>query len=218
MTRVNSAIPVKYLTDEHLLAEHREIKRLPMHFRRALSTGALRRIPRKFCLGTGHVNFFLNKQAFLFTRYQVIYRECIARGFKVEDYSDNWLKTCPLMQIHKCWNHYEPTTEEKTLLTDRISERILASRKPRFHYYGNSISKPDAIDLLLGKSNYAPKLTEPISAEILKTTHPELTQCLNLVNKDVLDTAKCLQNAIIGIDTGVGESYTQVVDSSLFKR
>lgn len=29
MTRINSAINVKNLTDEHLLAEHREIKRLP---------------------------------------------------------------------------------------------------------------------------------------------------------------------------------------------
>ena len=28
MTRINSTIPVKCLTDEHLLAGHREIKRL----------------------------------------------------------------------------------------------------------------------------------------------------------------------------------------------
>ena len=29
MTRINVSINVKALTDEHLLAEHREIKRLP---------------------------------------------------------------------------------------------------------------------------------------------------------------------------------------------
>lgn len=157
MTRINSAIPVKLLTDEHLIAEHREIKRLPMHFRRALSTGALRRIPKEFCLGTGHVNFFLNKQAFLFTRYTQIYKECLTRGFKVEDYSDNWLKTCPLMQIHKCWNHYSPTSEEKALLIDRISDRTLVSKKKHFHYYGRPIAKEKAIDLL---NNNAPDLWE----------------------------------------------------------
>lgn len=155
MTRINSAIPVKRLTDEHLLAEHREIKRLPTYFRLALSTGALRRIPKEFCLGAGHVNFFLNKQAFLFTRYQVIYKECIARGFKVEDYSDNWLKTCPLMQIYNCWNNYTPTDNEKTLLIERISDRTLVSKKKHFHYYGRPIAKEKAIDLL---NNKAPDL------------------------------------------------------------
>ena len=31
MTRINSAISVRRLTDEHLLAEHREIKRVPAY-------------------------------------------------------------------------------------------------------------------------------------------------------------------------------------------
>lgn len=61
------------------------------------------------------------------------------------------------MQIHKCWNHYEPTTEEKTLLIDRISERIFASKKKHFHYYGRPIAKEKAIDLL---NNKAPDLWE----------------------------------------------------------
>jgi hypothetical protein len=29
MTRINTGIPPKELTDKHLLAEHREIKRIP---------------------------------------------------------------------------------------------------------------------------------------------------------------------------------------------
>ena len=37
MTRINSGIPVKSLTDEHLLAEHREIKRLPYYIRRIVN-------------------------------------------------------------------------------------------------------------------------------------------------------------------------------------
>ena len=157
MTRINSAIPVRQLTDEHLLAEHREIKRLPAHFRQALSTGALRRIPKKFCLGPGHVNFFLNKQAFLFNRYQAIHKECVRRGFNVEEYSDNWLILRPLMEKANCWNNYSPTAEEKALLIERISDRTLVSKKKHFHYYGRPIAKEKAIDLL---NNNAPDLWE----------------------------------------------------------
>ena len=45
MTRINSAIPVKCLTDEHLLAEHREIKRLPYCLRKAIVSGSIDKIP-----------------------------------------------------------------------------------------------------------------------------------------------------------------------------
>lgn len=181
MTRINSAIPVKHLTDEHLLAEHREIKRLPDAFRKALRSGALKRIPEKFCLGTGHVTFFLNKQAFLFSRYQAIHNECARRGFNVEEYSENWIKAYPLMQIYNCWNHYTPTDAEETLLIERISSRILNSSKLCFHYYGEAISKQKAMSLL--------KLEGPMN----------ITQ------------------AVLAIDTAIGESETVVLPCSLFK-
>lgn len=90
MTRINSAISVRCLTDEHLLAEHREIKRLPDCFVKSYISGALKRIPNKFCLGTGHVTFFLNKAQFTLDRYKQIHEECIRRGFNVPDYSENW--------------------------------------------------------------------------------------------------------------------------------
>ena len=48
MTRINSAIHVKCLTDEHLLAEHREIKRLPYCLRKAIVSGSIYKIPVKF--------------------------------------------------------------------------------------------------------------------------------------------------------------------------
>lgn len=66
MTRINSAIPVKHLTDEMLLAEHREIKRLPTVLSKAVQCNSLSKAPNKFCLGTGHVKFFLNKMLFVF--------------------------------------------------------------------------------------------------------------------------------------------------------
>ena len=148
MTRINSAIPVQLLTDEHLLAEHREIKRLPACFIKALESVALGRIPKVFCLGTGHVTFFLNKQLYLLTRYKQIHQECLNREFDVEDYTTNWLELQDKMESNNCWRAYKPTANEHDLLIARISERIAKSPKSYFHYYGETITKQQALKLL----------------------------------------------------------------------
>lgn len=144
MTRINSAISVSRLTDEHLLAEHREIKRLPSYYLKAKTSGALQRIPKEFCLGTGHVTFFLDKFAFSMTRYMEIRNECERRGFNVPDYSPLW----KVVERNSCWRNYKPTKEERKLLVGRISERIQSSSKDFFHYYGERITKERAIELL----------------------------------------------------------------------
>lgn len=145
MTRINSAIPVKNLTDEHLLAEHREIKRLPYCLGKAIESGSINRIPEKFTLGKGHVLFFLDKQIFASKRYGLIRDELIDRGFEPSDYSTNWVVT--MMSGYD--NDYTPTEEEKRLLVNRITERILQSPKQVWHYYGKPISKQEAIEILV---------------------------------------------------------------------
>ena len=147
MTRINSAISVQKLTDEHLLAEHREIKRLPKCYIKALSSGSINRIPKKFCLGTGHVTFFLDKNLFTFKRYNDLHEECKRRGFSVEDYSKNWDE----IKSYATSNHFKdyiPTIEESELLIERISKRIRESNKDCFHYSGKPITKEEAILLL----------------------------------------------------------------------
>ena len=143
MTRVNSAIPVKNLTDEHLLAEHREIKRLPYQWCKSYNNGFISLAPEKFTLGKGHVLFFLDKQNFILKRYMALYEECINRGFKVEDYSEDWDYVKP-----EYMNDYETTEEERKLLVERIKDRIVNGKKPYYHYYGRQISKEDAVAIL----------------------------------------------------------------------
>ena len=75
MTRINCAIPVRCLTNEHLLAEHREIKRLPKCLEKSIISGSIKDIPKEFCLGTGHILFFLDKMTFIKERYKEIYNE-----------------------------------------------------------------------------------------------------------------------------------------------
>lgn len=145
MTRINSAINVRCLTDEHLLAEHREIKRLPYCFGKAIASGSVKRIPDKFTLGRGHVLFFLDKMFFVLDRYIRIRDECKRRGLRVTDYLENFF-TNSIPDSFK--QNYTPTEEERQLLIGRITERIMQSKKKSWHYRGQPITKEQAASLL----------------------------------------------------------------------
>jgi hypothetical protein len=132
MTRINAGIPVVNLSDQHLLAEHREIKRIP----RMTFKGV---VPDKFTLGKGHVLFFSDKPLFTFNRYLSLYEECRRRGFSVEYYGDNW------GQIYG--EYFTPSFSDISLIRDRIIERASTSKQvPR--YYGKPISLQKYIELL----------------------------------------------------------------------
>ena len=120
MTRINSAMICKCLVDEHTLAEHREIKRMPSYYRKSIGKDV--KIPPKFTLGTGHIKFFNNKQGFLKKRYEYLYKECLNRGFNVTYYGNNW-------DDIDDDGDYMPTIEEWSLLKDRIKERLMDSPK-----------------------------------------------------------------------------------------
>lgn len=143
MTRINSAIPVEKLTDEHLLAEHREIKRICDFYKKRLDNNNIKNIPINFTLNTGHVLFFVDKGLFTFNRYKEIYLECKKRNFNVSDYSSNW-------ELYKKehYNDYISTDKEKQLLINRIEERLINSTKKNWYYYGNRISKEKAVQIL----------------------------------------------------------------------
>jgi deoxyribonuclease (pyrimidine dimer) len=124
MTRINAGYPVHNLTRQHLLAEHREIKRIP----NAIRTGKaiIKDIPATFTLGKGHVRFFYNKLGYLLTRYQAIHAECKHRGYNVIDYSNAW-QGIP----NHLLGHYTPTKEAIALITERINIRL---KPPRENY------------------------------------------------------------------------------------
>ena len=71
MTRINAGIPPAQLTGKHLIAEHREIKRIP----NAIAKGRynLKTAPKEFTLGTGHVSFFYTRLGYLKQRYIDLY-------------------------------------------------------------------------------------------------------------------------------------------------
>ena len=144
MSRINSAISLEFLTDEHLLAEHREIKRLPYCLSRAIISGSINKVPDYFTLGPGHILFFLNKMQFTHFRYLSLHEECLRRGFSVLNYSENWE---PWIGT-EYYRMYVPEEREFILLRDRIVERIMGSSKEFWHYKSERISKDDACNLL----------------------------------------------------------------------
>jgi len=148
MTRINSAIRVKLLTDEYLLAEHRELPRIcSVYKKHKESKLGFKNLPQQFTLGTGHVLYFIDKAAFTAGRYLDIYEECLNRGFNVENYFDNW-KVYKSEDNDFILNDHISTEREYNLLIDRITERLTGSKKPYWHYYGKQITKEESVTLL----------------------------------------------------------------------
>ena len=143
MTRINVGIPVAILTDEHLLAEHREIKRVcAVYAKRLTMPNGLKGLPTKMTLGQGHVLFFVNKGAFTFFRYLALYDECIARGFNVTNYKDAWQVYGDNMQ------EYNKEQTDVILLCNRIIERLHGSTKSTWHFHGKPITAEQAAEKL----------------------------------------------------------------------
>jgi len=116
VTRINAGISPQRLSSKHLLAEHREIKRIPNQISKGRYN--LEGQPEKFCLGTGHVKFFYDKLGYLFARYQSIYHECKRRGFQVQDWSGAWNGVPPSLM-----NQWIPEEWVTQLVEERIRER-----------------------------------------------------------------------------------------------
>lgn len=116
MTRINAGVRAKELPRQALLAEHRELKRIP----NKVASGKFNMIgqPKQFKLGTGHVKFFYDKMNYLYKRYQELYDECIRRGYNVKDY------TLAFAGIPtKYWNIYEENQIDREIVLARLKER-----------------------------------------------------------------------------------------------
>lgn len=117
MTRINVGVEPYELTNKHLMAEHREIKRIP----NCISKGKynFKGQPLEFTLGTGHVKFFYDKLLYLKKRYETLYTECIKRGFDVQYYGGAW-DNVPINLM----NDYTPTSKDRSIILERINERL----------------------------------------------------------------------------------------------
>lgn len=133
MTRVNLCEPIE-LTDQHLIAEYREIKSI---FAMALAaqnkgwTPDHYNIAKTYHLNKGHMTFFVNKLKFLHRRYLRLVKEAKRRGFQITRHN---IKVQYLRDIQRIWwGDWEPSQHEIDISNARIAERI--RMKPSFYRY-----------------------------------------------------------------------------------
>lgn len=124
MTRVN-VIPPEFLTDEWLLAEYREIKRIPNNVRSGKYT--MKGIPDHYVLGIGHEKFFIDKLLFIKNRHDAIRRELSLR------YNKDYGISIDLEGIsEELLNDWTPGYGSIQRNINRLCERF---RPGFYHYY-----------------------------------------------------------------------------------
>lgn len=120
MTRIN-VVAVETLCDKHLLAEHRELTRIPNTIvsGKAILDG---KYPKEYTLGTGHCKFFYPRLKWLHERYNQLHQECLYRGFNVQYI---WPDNVPM----RLYNDYQVTQEAIDINLERIKIRIPVNAK-----------------------------------------------------------------------------------------
>ena len=133
MMKVNLVDPA-ILTDEHLRAENVKLRML-LTFIKKHPTGF---IPKKYCLGKGHMSFFRNKYGFIKDRQLLVFDElCNRIGIKGS------LLYVPI----KKWT---PNKEDIKLNESMIIDKLLnpLKKKTPWHYYGEQIKSIE--DFIIG--------------------------------------------------------------------
>jgi hypothetical protein len=130
MTRIN-VVPPAELCDQHLLAEHRELTRVPSAVLRANGSVTLSPAGAAYCLGVGHVRFFYDKLGYLLERYSLLHAECVRRGFNVQL---RWPAEAraDTLGLH-LFGYYVATPAALALNRERITARM--PQRPRFTEY-----------------------------------------------------------------------------------
>tara|TARA_X000001382_G_scaffold40941_1_gene27444 strand:+ start:3313 stop:3711 length:399 start_codon:yes stop_codon:yes gene_type:complete len=128
MTRINIINPSE-LTDQHLVAEYRELFMVGSSLQRSLKSPNwdVNRIPNKFTLNTGHVMFFYDKGKYLHKRYRQLREEMKVRGMKPDDTRVFKREQWP----NELYNDWIPTIEDQKIIRDRIEEKI--AEKPDWY-------------------------------------------------------------------------------------
>lgn len=119
MTRINTLHP-KYLSDQHLMAEYRELPRVFTIVKKGKDKG---KPGTEFKMGEGHVKFFYDKLDWLFTRYYDICTELMNRKYKI-----NMIKPDDLWTVgnrSKHWSgNWKPTLKDHKVSCERLLHKL----------------------------------------------------------------------------------------------
>lgn len=183
MTRINLTEPSE-LYDQHLVAEYREITRVPNYLRKTLSRRKPfcpeKEIPSQFVLGKGHVKFFYNKLLFLARRYHLLRQEMMARGMQPDPQ-----RAFPPIKGFPNWtkNNWVPTAEERSLSERRLQEKV--QQKPNW-YRKTELKKMIEIELLITCDECGEDVTmDETELQEIVNFGPTLVGCWGLPPEDL---------------------------------
>lgn len=138
MTRINADYNPKGLTDQHLLAEYRELPMVHSALRKSLKTrkvnDIIKGVPKDYTLNKGHVTFFYNKLSFLNNRYNRLVEELNNRGFKLDSSRVLDNSGIPL----EFFNDWVANDADEDIIKERLMEKI-SMKKSWYKYYGKQL-------------------------------------------------------------------------------
>ena len=134
MTRINT-VDVTLLSDQHLMAEYRELPMVHGSLKRTLNSVngyQSGRVSPIYTLNAGHVYFWYNKKKFLFDRFNQLVNELIFRNYQINpgERIIDWNVFDRVPQID-----WTPTEKECNINLERVVERI--KLKPKFYRWTN---------------------------------------------------------------------------------
>lgn len=123
MTRINLEHPHN-LSDQHLIAEYRELPRVFAQAAAWVARGKPGRIPTDYRLGPGHVRFFYPRTRFLAQRQRALIAECVARGFRVQH-------TTTPQPVRGASAGWSPSRRALAISRERLAQKL--SQKPGWY-------------------------------------------------------------------------------------
>jgi deoxyribonuclease (pyrimidine dimer) len=139
VTRINVIDPTQ-LTDQHLMAEYRELPMVMGSLRRTLISKngwQPAKVSSEYTLNKGHVYFFTNKGGWLKRRYAALVIELYERGFQLDPARKADFTVFEDNGLDGAW-----TADQSALEVNRARIRERIESKPSWYrYYGYKITE-----------------------------------------------------------------------------
>lgn len=146
MTRINAKIKPADLIDQHLLAEYREIVRIPNAVKANLDNAykKVKQAPHTFKLGSGHVIYFYDKIKFLHERFLLLKEELQLRNIET-NMSDEMFYNIP-DDLYNDFPEDQVDSANRTVAI-RVFDRIETMKRLPTHYK-NKVAKSFAQEMI----------------------------------------------------------------------
>ena len=139
MTRINTIDPAN-LTDQHLMAEARELPRVFALVVSAIAAARSLEGPARYTMGTGHVRFFYGKTDYLHARQTALIAELLSRGYNLTH------RTAPAPIGPP--SHWQPDANDLLTNLARLRARLRGAPREGFYTFRGAPVGADFYDRL----------------------------------------------------------------------